>query len=345
MENVLEIIAWYKNNFRDLPWRKTQDPYKIWLSEIILQQTQIVQGLGYYERFISQYPDIQALANAEQASVLKLWQGLGYYSRARNLHKTAQIIVNQYNGKFPEDYPSILKLPGIGPYTAAAIMSFAFNQPFACLDGNVFRVLSRIYGIESPIDDGKSRPQFMAILDQWIQGQNPRIFNNAIMEFGALMCKPDLPKCHECPLSIDCFAYKNNAVKSFPVKSKSLKKRNRWFNYLLFKVDGKMAMIKRHKKDIWQHLYELPLIESEREISENHILNQIESVCINRIDKLEYSGEFRHILTHQIIQARFWTVHCESAVVFNDPNVFWVNISDIQNYPVSVLIEKFLVCL
>ena len=345
MENVLEIIAWYKNNFRDLPWRNTQDPYKIWLSEIILQQTQVVQGLGYYERFVSQYPDIQDLASADQASVLKLWQGLGYYSRARNLHKTAQIIVNQYDGKFPTDYQSVVKLAGIGPYTAAAIMSFAYNQPFACLDGNVYRVLSRIYGIKSPIDDNKSRPQFMAILDQWIQGQNPRIFNNALMEFGALMCKPDQPKCNECPLSIDCVAFKTNAVKSFPVKAKSLKKRIRWFNYLLFQQDGKLALVQRLQKDIWQHLYELPLIESENEISDAEILNQIESVCFNRIDQLELSGQQKHILTHQLIQARFWTVHCKSAIVFNDPKVFWVNLSDIQNYPVSVLIEKFLVCL
>jgi A/G-specific adenine glycosylase len=345
MENVLEIIAWYKNNFRDLPWRNTKDPYKIWLSEIILQQTQVVQGLGYYERFVSQYPDIQSLASADQESVLKLWQGLGYYSRARNLHKTAQIIVNQYDGKFPDQYQAVLKLPGIGPYTAAAIMSFAFDQAYPCLDGNVYRVLSRLYGIESPIDDNKSRPEFMAILEAWVQGQQPSLFNNAIMEFGAMLCKPDAPKCAECPVSFNCKALKMNAVQNFPVKAKTIKKRQRFFNYFLIQQNGQIAIRKRQEKDIWQHLYELPLVESKQLMSANVVHKEIDNILFNRLNKIECLSEAKHVLTHQTIHAQFWIVEADGQINFKASDVIWVPITQIQNYPVSVLIEKFLVCL
>lgn len=345
MENVLEIIAWYKNNFRDLPWRTTKDPYKIWLSEIILQQTQVVQGLAYYERFISQFPDIQSLALAEQESVLKLWQGLGYYSRARNLHKTAQIIVNQYDGVFPNQYKDILKLPGIGPYTAAAIVSFAFDQAYPCLDGNVYRVLSRIYGIESPIDDAKSRPEYMAVLEDWIQGQKPSLFNNAIMEFGAMMCKPDAPKCSECPIAINCKALKLNAVQKLPIKAKSIKKRFRFFNYFFIQQNGQIAIRKRIGKDIWQGLYELPLIESKHFLTADEINGMISSAVVNRFNGMDLMFEAKHVLTHQTIQAQFWSIETEGRIKVLDDTVIWVPINEIQNYPVSVLIEKFLLCL
>jgi A/G-specific adenine glycosylase len=345
MENVLEIIAWYKNNFRDLPWRSTKDPYKIWLSEIILQQTQVVQGLAYYERFISQFPDIQSLALAEQKSVLKLWQGLGYYSRARNLHKTAQIIVNQYNGVFPDQYKEILKLPGIGPYTAAAILSFAFDQAFPCLDGNVYRVLSRIYGIESPIDDTKSRPEYMAILEAWIQGQKPSLFNNAIMEFGAMMCKPDAPKCSECPVAINCKALKLSAVQKLPIKAKTIKKRLRFFNYFYIQQNGQIAIRKRIEKDIWQGLYELPLIESKHVLKANEMGDVLGDLIVNRCNRMELVFEAKHVLTHQTLEAQFWSIEVEGQIKVLDESVIWVPINEIQNYPVSVLIEKFLVCL
>jgi A/G-specific adenine glycosylase len=224
MENVLDLINWYKKNFRDLPWRSTNDPYKIWLSEIILQQTQVVQGLSYYHRFITEYPTVSLLAAASEDQVLRLWQGLGYYSRARNLHKTAKIIFTDYQGIFPNEKTDLLKLPGIGDYTASAIASFAFNKAHPAIDGNVFRVISRYYDIELPIDESATKKVFLDILQPMIEQTSPALFNNAMMELGATICKTDKPDCQICPLYIDCQSRIKNTIPLRPVKSKKVKK-------------------------------------------------------------------------------------------------------------------------
>ncbi|MBL4704506.1 MAG: A/G-specific adenine glycosylase, partial [Flavobacteriales bacterium] len=256
-----KIISWYTVHKRDLPWRKTKNPYKIWLSEIILQQTRIDQGTSYYLKFEAHYPTINDLANASEDEVLKDWQGLGYYSRARNLHGTAKHIVNELGGEFPNTYQEILKLKGVGDYTASAIASFCFGESEAVVDGNVYRVLSRYFGIETPIDSGKGKKEFKQLANQLICTENPSTFNQGIMEFGALQCKPKSPDCSQCPFQSSCVAYAKDKVGLLPIKEKKLKQRNRFFDYFLFLDNQQTILQQRTQKDIWQQLYEFPMIE------------------------------------------------------------------------------------
>ena len=353
MQNVLEILTWYKNNLRDLPWRATKDPYKIWLSEVILQQTQVNQGLKYYYSFVDQYPDIQSLANADEQEVLKLWQGLGYYSRARNLLKTAVLVADKHHGKFPNTMEDILKLPGIGHYTASAILSFAYNLPYPALDGNVFRVIARMFNIQLPINEQKHRSLFLDILNEMIQGVDPAQFNNAMMELGAMVCKPDNPKCDICPVSTFCQAKELGTMSQLPVKGAKAAKKKRYFNFFYIKYQDGFYLSKRNESDIWQNLFQLPLIETEHnlDIRDVYTLNQDASqllwkdIIVSGTNQIRYLNSKKHLLTHQEINANFFEVCMNEKPTFKLVNCVWVNTDSLQNYPLPILIEKFLLSL
>ena len=255
------LFEWFGQNHRPMPWKGERDPYKIWLSEIILQQTRVEQGLPYYQRFVSKYPDVHTLADAPEDEVLKLWEGLGYYSRARNLHAAAQVISRKMAGKFPDTFESIRALKGVGDYTAAAIASFAFDLPHAVLDGNVYRVLARYFGIETPIDTATAKKEFALLSQQLLDPARPGDFNQALMDFGATHCTPQQPKCANCPLESHCVAFQTNKVPGLPVKSKTLIKKDRFFIYLIVHYKGATFVRKRTGKDIWQNLWEFPMIE------------------------------------------------------------------------------------
>lgn len=338
------LIRWYKQNKRDLPWRNTTDPYHIWLSEIILQQTRVEQGLPYYFRFLESFPTIKEFALAPESKILKLWQGLGYYSRARNMHATAKVIQENFKGRFPSDYNDLKKLKGIGDYTAAAIASFAFNLPFAVLDGNVYRFLSRYYGITTPINTPIAKKEFLRIANSLIEVKNPALFNQAIMEFGALQCKPRNPSCCDCVFSLTCFAAKRNMVSAFPVKIKSQKPRERFFNYLFINYKNNFYIQKRAENDIWKHLYELPLIETTINIPIATLLKHKKFKLLAGEAKMNIKEVyFKHQLTHQTIHATFYRVEIKKQVPAHLKRHFiQVNSEDIPEYAFPRLIEKFL---
>ena len=345
------LISWYKNNKRDLPWRKTTDPYKIWLSEIILQQTRIDQGLKYYLQFCDNYPNINSLANASEEQVLKLWQGLGYYSRARNMHKTARIIVDKYHGQFPDNYSNIIKLKGIGDYTAAAIVSFAYNQVYPVVDGNVMRLLSRIYGIKTPVNSIKGKNEIHSLAVSLIDQQQPGEFNQAIMEFGALQCKPHKPDCKICVFKSECKALKKNMVSDIPFKINKIKIRKRYFHYFLLKYNNQIYLNKRTLNDIWQNLYDFPHIESDHFFSDKHLNEEIVTqfkIPYNKIQIINTSVEYKHILTHQRIFARFYVVKIQDQGSFRKINTLnnnqftCVDNENINQYPLPRLVDKYL---
>lgn len=337
------LIQWYLENKRDLPWRDTVVPYKIWVSEIILQQTRVNQGLDYYHRFVERFPDIQSLAIAEENEVLKYWQGLGYYSRARNLHKAAKQVVEQHNGVFPTDYKEILLLSGIGVYTAAAISAFAYNLPFAVVDGNVYRVLSRIFGIDLPIDSTAGIKLFQKIAQDLLDVNHPGTHNQAIMEFGALQCVPSLPNCELCPMTTSCIAFANGTVNILPVKSKKVKVRKRYFNYLYIKNGTFTYLQKRIKNDVWKNLYEFPLIEDDKllevkELLQHEGLQRLTTEIKSEITIKPLSQPVKHILSHQQIFAQFFEVEINDALEGFEQ----IDVKDIENYPVSRLMELFI---
>lgn len=323
---VLLINKWYRQNARNLPWRTTKNPYFIWLSEVILQQTRVDQGMNYYLNFTSTFPTIFDLANASEEEVLKLWQGLGYYSRARNLHKTAKEVVRLHNGIFPASYKELLALKGIGPYTAAAISSFAFDLPHAVVDGNVYRILSRYYGIDDPIDTSKGQKLFQELANELIPQKDPGMHNQAIMEFGAVQCKPKQPACDTCVLIASCASFGTENIMLRPLKSKKTKVRNRYFHYFHLRDQDKSAWIHRSGKDIWQHLNEFPMIETE---SEQAPANLSESIP---------SFQTKHILSHQHIHAYFYEDPNPS--FFSDFPMKWLSPEDAP--PTHRLMEKYL---
>ena len=342
---IRRILAdWYAVNKRELPWRQTKDPYKIWISEIILQQTRVNQGLDYYIRFIKRFPDVKSLAESDEQEVLKYWQGLGYYSRARNLHKAAKIIQNHFNGTFPNNYKEIISLPGIGEYTAAAISSFAFNLPFAAVDGNIFRVLSRLTGDDTPIDTSSGKKLFTETAQNLLDKSEPGMHNQAIMEFGALQCTPSSPNCTSCPLQIFCVAYKQKTTALLPVKKGKTKVTTRYFNYLFIKNDKFTYLQKRTGKDIWMNLYEFPLIETDKSIDFEGLLKHesfvtlFDGVKIRIENKIIYK---KHILSHQIIYAVFYTININSENE-NLRRFEKIMISELEQYPTSRLTELFL---
>lgn len=336
------ILAWFDQNHRPLPWKGEKDPYKIWLSEIILQQTRVEQGLPYYHKFIERYPNVRHLADAPEDEVLKLWEGLGYYARARNLHTTAKYIAGELDGKFPDTYQTIRKLKGIGDYTAAAIASFAYNLPYAALDGNVFRVLSRYFGIATPAGTAAAKNEFQLLARQLLDPARPGDFNQATMDFGATHCTPKQPRCSSCPLSTHCMAFRQGKVSEFPAKTKAPARKNRYFIYLVADLKGDTLIQKRKKKDIWQDLYEFPSLEQETLPPDNKsVLEKLTGHFFpeglpsdTRIIAL--SNPFRQILTHQIVTAVF----CEMAFAHDSSrDIFsrhpfgecrWVSVPDLK---------------
>ncbi len=306
------LMQWHFNeNARQMPWKEVKDPYKIWLSEIILQQTRVAQGLAYYEKFIKTYPKVEDLAKAKDGDVFKLWEGLGYYNRCKNLLETARKISSNYKGKFPESYETLLTLKGIGPYTAAAIASFAFQLPYAVVDGNVYRVLSRYFGIQMPINSTEGKQHFQLLAERLLFKKDPAAFNQAIMDFGATICKPFTPVCIECPLHMHCKAFKEVMVNQLPVKEKRLSKTKRNFHYFIFEYKQKWLIQKRTQKDIWQNLYEFYLLESDDSInwSQTVVLDFLKSqLGIQTAIVLHQSELFTQQLTHQQIKAKFLLV-------------------------------------
>lgn len=331
-----KLINWYINHQRDLPWRHTKDPYKIWLSEIMLQQTRVDQGMPYYHTFVYNYPTIVDLANANEEQVLRDWQGLGYYSRARNLHSTAQLIRDENAGVFPSNYDAIKKLKGVGDYTAAAIASFAFGLPYAVVDGNVFRVLSRVFGVDTDISSGKAKKEFSELAQALLSKGDPAMHNQAIMEFGALHCTPKKPKCALCPLSDNCFAKAHNKQGELPVKLKKTKVTNRYFNYLVVKKGEQLALQKRGVNQIWASMYEFPLLESTHQLSSDELVGSFEG---NKIKRIKQLSETKHILSHQRIFCVFWEVVLTS----NGLDEYqYFELEELKALPKSVLIDNFL---
>ena len=329
------IVEWYRLNKRDLPWRETQNAYFIWLSEIILQQTRVLQGMNYYLKFISHYPTVHDLANASEQDVLNDWQGLGYYSRARNLHFTAKLISTEMKGVFPSSFNEIKKLKGIGDYTAAAISSFAYNLPQAVVDGNVYRVLSRVFEVHLPIDSIQGKKFFADLAQELISLKEPAIHNQAIMELGALQCLPVNPICHSCPLNSICLAFSNRTYKELPIKLKKVKVRNRYFHFLIFKNDGNVLLQKREEKDIWQHLFQFPLIETALD-------EELTAMDFTKLGVSPYriTEGVKHVLSHQRIYARFYYFDGFPAVL--EKSYFQVLQVNIQDYPLPRLIDRFL---
>jgi len=337
--------SWYSLYKRDLPWRNTKDPYLIWLSEIILQQTRIEQGMAYYSRFADEFPTISALADASEDQILKLWQGLGYYSRARNLHFTAKHIQQNYDGLFPEDHDTILSLKGIGEYTAAAIASISFNLEYPTVDGNVFRVLSRFFGIAEPIDTSSGKKTFNDLAKELIKGTDPGMHNQAIMEFGALQCTPKKPDCNQCPLNERCFAFLNQKIAELPVKQNKIKTRDRFFNYLVLSFKNNTWIRKRETNDIWKNLFEFPIIETEDEVSLENLIVQTEfRKLISMPDQvvIENVSDWKiHILSHQRIHYRFVRIQLNAEIQL-PKELIGVNKEDIFNFAVPKLLEPFL---
>jgi A/G-specific adenine glycosylase len=341
-----KIITWYQLHKRDLPWRNTNDAYLIWLSEIILQQTRVDQGMAYYHAFAKEFPTVKHLAKADNDKVMKLWQGLGYYSRARNLHATAQLIAKDYKGVFPNEYETILSLKGVGEYTAAAIASFAFHKKHAVVDGNVYRVLSRIFGIETPIDSSLGKKEFYKLANELISSKAPALHNQAIMEFGALQCKPVNPDCEVCPFYTTCYAFAKQQVGELPVKEKKTKVRNRYFNYIVLNYKETTLIKKRVEKDIWTNLHDFPLIETTKELTEEDFLKSKEwnaFIGKTKYSILRISSNYKHILSHQKITARFFEIDCTqpfSKLLL--ATGIKINKKDIHHYAVPRLIENYL---
>jgi len=334
-----ELLRWHHElNNRQLPWKKETDPYKIWLSEIILQQTRAEQGLPYYHKFIKAYPDVKKLAAAEDEEVFLLWQGLGYYSRCRNLLKAARIISKEYNGIFPDDFDTILSLPGVGNYTASAIASFAFSLPYAVVDGNVYRVLSRYFGIATPIDSTKGKKEFAVLAQELLDKEQPGAFNQAIMDFGASVCKPAQPLCDQCYLADNCNALKYSQVDLLPVKEKRLIVKDRHFHYFLLEHGGELYIQLRTANDIWQHLHEPFLIEWGDDYKLSPSWQQLEK-NISDGPLLIHTGKQR--LTHQLIHSRFYHITLKSKPVFLSKRGKWVAKKMLKNFAFPKTIISF----
>lgn len=341
MDNISDILLdWYVRHGRDLPWRRTRDPYRIWLSEVILQQTRVAQGMDYYLRFTERFPDVGSLAAAPEDEVLKLWQGLGYYSRARNLHAAARQVVERFGGVFPRTYDEVRSLRGVGDYTAAAVCSAAYDTPCAVLDGNVFRVLARLFDIDAPIDSTAGKRAFAELAQAQLDIRRPGLYNQAVMDFGALQCTPAQPGCDACPLAARCLALAAGTVAQRPVKQGKTKVRDRWFNYLHVTCGGRTLLRRRGERDIWQGLYEFPMIETDHaaDFSEltgsegfRTLLGGVEWRLLRSV------GMAKHQLSHQTLHAVFHRIETSSPPDF--PSVPTVSLGD---YAVPRLIERYL---
>lgn len=344
MEIKEELVYWYEKNKRDLPWRNTKDPYRIWISEVILQQTRVEQGLNYYHNFIETFPNVAVLAKATENEVLKAWQGLGYYSRARNLHAAAKDIVENFEGKFPNSHADVLKLKGIGPYTAAAITSIAYNLPYAAVDGNVTRVLSRIFDIEIAINTAKGKKKINTIANQCLSIDKPGTYNQAIMELGAMVCKPRNPNCENCPLLFKCLAQKNKTTTLRPVKLKAKPPAQRYMDYAVLESETHLVFKKRTNDDIWKGLHDFVVVEGVKKPFANHIAKEVEKQIpeIKLISKpRHYHKQYIHVLSHQRITGRFWHFKINE-IVKNNSVYFSVPKQEVEQLAVSRLIHKYL---
>ena len=340
------LINWFAENRRDLPWRHNPTPYQVWLSEIILQQTRVNQGWDYYLRFVEKWPTVNDLANASEEEVLKMWQGLGYYSRARNLHQCAKQIVEQHGGQFPADFEKLKQLKGIGDYTAAAIASIAFDLPHAVVDGNVYRVLSRLFDIDTPININEGQTVFAKIADDLLNREQPGLHNQAMMEFGALQCTPKNPNCLLCPLQAQCLAFANQTVMQRPVKLQKLKITTRYFNYLVFRIEGNVYLHKRSGNDIWKNLYDFPCIESENPMTVEEVIasEKFQQLIENKsFTIIKTSPTFTHKLTHRTIIAQFIEIKLEEKLLrIETKELFLTPETDLGNFPIPRLIDLYL---
>lgn len=326
MQFAHTLTAWYEENKRSLPWRGERDPYKIWVSEIILQQTRVQQGWDYYLRFIDTFPDIQSLADATEEEVLRVWQGLGYYSRARNMHCAAQQIITGHNGRFPSTYDEIRALKGIGDYTAAAISSIAFALPHPAVDGNVLRIVSRIFGVCEDISQNKTRKKITAICEKLIDKENPGAFNQALMDFGATQCTPQNPQCSSCPFQTECYAFGQNMTNTLPIKSNNIVKKERYLHFVCYIHNSSIILERRSRKDIWRNMYQFPMTET----SDAKPLPQMTpTLCI------------REVLTHQIIHASFYIKPVQKFPALKADQII-ANITDMEKYPMPKIMVEFI---
>lgn len=341
-----ELIDWYEKNKRDLPWRNTSDPYKIWLSEIILQQTRVNQGMNYYLGFIEKYKTIHEFADAPEDEILKLWQGLGYYSRALNAHRAAREVVSRFHGQFPSGYHELIKLKGIGEYTAAAILSIAYGRPFAVVDGNVKRFFSRLFGITANISAKQGENLIREKAQQLMDSDMPGEYNQAMMEFGALICTPQNPACSQCPFNPSCVALRDKMVDRYPVKNPPKKQKIRHFHYFIItdRNESFIYLSKRGADDIWKKMYELPLIETQRKMSIKQMKTTEAWVKLFGHTDFKISTEvrsYRHVLTHRVIQADFYRMNLSGGYKLSK-DLLMIPLNEIHSYPFPRIIEKFL---
>lgn len=338
------LIDWYRTNKRPLPWRDTRDPYRIWISEIILQQTRVAQGLAYFNRFMERFPDVRALAEAPEDEVMRYWQGLGYYSRARNLHAAAREVVERFGGVFPAEHAAVLSLKGIGEYTAAAICSFAWRQPYAVVDGNVYRVLARVFGVETPIDSTAGKKEFAELAHVLLERSRPDLYNQAIMDFGAVQCTPQRPDCLYCPLRDGCVAWAQGKVEQLPVKEGKTVVKPRYFNYLDVHCGDVHLLRRREGKDIWRNLYEYPLVETAQDCdfavlqATEEYRRLMEGVAEVRVRKMTEMP--KHVLSHRVIHARFYDLEV-SGFSAEMQRYLRVGEEEMERFAVSRLIELY----
>lgn len=358
------LLEWFEQNVRPMPWKGEKNPYLVWLSEIILQQTRVEQGLPYFERFRTKYPSVTDLANANENEVMKLWEGLGYYSRVRNLHATAKHIAYSLNGSFPNSYEGLLSLKGVGAYTAAAIAAFAFDLPHAVVDGNVFRVLSRVFGINTPIDSTEGKRTFTTLANNLLTADRPADFNQAMMDFGATCCKPALPLCTDCPMQTHCVAYQHNKIQDLPIKSKKLVRKTRFFNYFFIQTfEAKTFIHQRHDQDIWRDLYEFPMLETDflphnlddflahlaategdSEEAETRLITlEIKKLLLSKkYNVLAKTEPIRQQLTHQQLIGTFWTLQLQEDFSFTNNEFLCVDEKKLNNFALPKIMTSFL---
>lgn len=340
------LINWYEENHRDLPWRNNPSPYEVWISEVILQQTRVNQGIDYYLHFIKKWPTVNDLAQASEEEVLKMWQGLGYYSRARNLHHCAKQVVEQYKGEFPSDFEKLKQLKGIGNYTAAAIASIAYNLPHAVVDGNVYRVLSRLFDINTPININEGQKLFAQLADELLNRNQPGLHNQALMEFGALLCTPKNPNCLLCPLQAQCLAFVHQTVMLRPVKLAKTKISTRYFNYLILRINDGLYLHKRSDNDIWKNLYDFPCIESQKPMTVEEVIASetfLQLIENNPFTIIKSSPIFTHKLTHRTILAHFIEIKLEKELLQIQTNdLFLARETELGSFPIPRLIDLYL---
>lgn len=344
MRFIDELINWYEQNKRDLPWRNTQDPYLIWLSEIILQQTRVDQGMPYFYRFSEKYPTVSDFATACEDDILNMWQGLGYYSRGRNMHHTARMVMEEHGGYFPQKYDELIKLKGIGEYTAAAISSFSSNEVRAVVDGNVFRLLSRYFGIDEAINSTEGKKTFYSLANETIDKDRPGLSNQALMEFGSLQCKPVNPDCATCPLRPGCVAFNKQLIALLPVKLRKAAVKDRFFNYIIAADDNRILMNKRTEKDIWQNLHEFPLFETERPVDPSELVSSADFIDHfgTQVQIQAVYGPVKHLLSHQKLHARYIVIKGFKDGFKSKKPWFYVNYDELEHLAQPKLIFAFL---